>query len=203
MSADSSLSGIMFVFTVILYLSPLFVLTINRLQYEISPCLCLSHHSLKTRYKVIFPYFLPTYQMLIIHPETMASYNEENSTIVPTGALIAFVEAALALVNSGLAYLPIEELEHISVHLEHAANLAARAARSHYSSRSQLPIYESANSGSQFSHPPNSPAPAPTPQRTRVTDTADINALETKVQSLSIQGTCNADPPTSVPTHFL
>lgn len=60
----------------------------------------------------------------------MASRNDQEShTIVPTMALITFLEASLALINGGLIYLPDNVLEHVSVHLERATIMAIQETR--------------------------------------------------------------------------
>lgn len=111
----------------------------------------------------------------------MALYPDEQShTIVPTIALLAFVEAALALVNSGISSLPDDELEHVSVYLEHATALAIQEARMR---RSQ------AGSPTQYQV---SALPVPsghglsTPKHTVKTE---VGSLEGRLLSLSIQST--------------
>lgn len=121
--------------------------------------------------------FLHTNQMFA---DAMAYNIEQDSqtavptqTVVPTTALIAFVEAALALVNSGLAYLPNNELEHVTVQLEHAISLATEEAQFR-----QVESVRAAPQG-QSAPAPLTPSPA---SRT------SLGALERQVQSLSIQG---------------
>lgn len=110
----------------------------------------------------------------------MASNRDEqdsSSTVVPTMALLAFIEAALALVNAGVPYLPSDELEHISVHLEHATAIAIREARARRAG--SLPI------SPLLANPCSASAVAlPTPPATLK---ADVSALEAQVQSLYLQ----------------
>lgn len=97
-------------------------------------------------------------------------------------ALIAFVEAALALVNAGIVYLPADELEHVSVHLEHATALAIQEAWSRrIGSRTPIPSALSPLLAGAASRASSVLPPSPTVK-------ADIDDLEAKIQSLRIQG---------------
>lgn len=124
----------------------------------------------------------------------MSSYpSEDSSTIVPTRALIAFVEAALALVNAGLAYLPAAELEHISAHLQHAVSLAAEAAQSRSISESHVPYYDSIDTTPPVSasHSPVSHLAAslfPSEIGPEFRHIAGTSTLEAQVKSLDIRG---------------
>lgn len=104
--------------------------------------------------------------------------DQENETVVPTTVLIAFVESALALINSGLAYLPTDELEHVSVHLEHATLLATQEARSRrVGSGTRTTKLTSQAPAAIISHT----TPIPTSLNL-------LSGLEDRVQSLSIKG---------------
>lgn len=105
----------------------------------------------------------------------------ENHVPVPTTALLAFVEAALALVNSGLPFLPEDELEYISVHLERATADAIQEGRVRRTgfARPPAPLTDLGTSAAYSAPQPLTPPP---------TSSSDISSLEARVQSLSIQG---------------
>lgn len=115
-------------------------------------------------------------------PDTMASLDTpEHHVPVPTMVFLAFVEAALALVNSGLPFLPDDELEYVSVHLERAVADATQEGRVRRTGFAR-PLASLTGHGTSAAY--SAPVLLTPPSML----SSDLGGLEAHVQSLKLQG---------------